>query len=232
MTQILKTNNLLTALPQKIRQQFIASCEYVDLLHDEVLCLPGKPLQYIYFPTSGYISLVRKIDIKSSIEVALVGNEGMLDVGPALGISESMLHVSVQGEGNAFRLKTAKFCRELQYNLILQRLIAHYIFVRMSQITQMTVCTRLHVIEARLARCLLLRHDRSPSDEIHITQQSLASVLGVRRVGITNAAMSLQNRQLIVYNRGILQIINRKGLEGASCVCYKVDKAIYDRTMS
>jgi CRP-like cAMP-binding protein len=231
MIRIPQDNMLLEALSQKDRSGFIARCEKVELIFDNILYEPGEPIRYVYFPTDGYISVIRQIDSGASLEIALVGNEGMVGIAPALGISDSMLHILVQGEGTAWRIKTAFFRQELQRKPALQKILDLYIFVRLSQITQAVACTRFHVIESRLARWLLLRQDRAFSSEIPITQLSLAYLLGVRRAGITKAAISLQNRKLIVYKRGILTIINRKGLEAASCECYQADKDKYDHIM-
>ena len=231
MKRIPHVNSLLAAMPHKHQQQFIGRCEKVDLVFDEVLYEPGEPIRYVYFPTDGYISVINQVDSNSSLEIALVGNEGMAGVASTLGINDSMLLAFVQGEGISWRMKTSLFRHELQHKPVLQKIINNYIFVHLSQITQAVSCTRFHVIESRLARWLLMRQDRGFSNELYITQVSLAYMLGVRRVGITNAASSLQNRKLISYKRGALTIIDRKGLEAASCGCYKVDKTMYDRFM-
>ncbi|MHB1241285.1 MAG: Crp/Fnr family transcriptional regulator [Gammaproteobacteria bacterium] len=164
--------------------------------------------------------------------MALVGTEGMHDIALALGIDVSPLRALVQGEGISLRMKTSYFRRELRHSPALQRGINRYIYVRMSQLAQTAACTRFHLVEARLARWLLMTQDRAHSNKLHITHEFLAYMLGVRRVGITKAAGSLQKRKLINYSRGTITVLNRGGLEAASCGCYQADKATYDRTIA
>lgn len=232
MVQIPRVNGLLAALPRMVQEQFIARCDKVELVLAQVLCKPGDLIHHVYFPTESYISLISQIDQHSNLEIALVGNEGMHGIAPALGVNVSMLYVLVQGAGTALRMKTSVFRQELLRKPLLQKIINHYIFVRLSQIAQAAACTRFHVVEARMARWLLMTQDRAFSNKLNITQEFLAYMLGVRRVGITEAASSLQKRQLIVYKRGTITIINRMGLEAASCGCYQTDRETYDRTMN
>jgi len=224
-------NRLLTALPRKDRQHFLAGCEQVQLVFADVLCEPGDPVRHVYFPTGSYISLVSPVDSHASLEVALVGNEGMHGIALVLGVNVSPLHALVQGEGPALRMSAAPFRRELQHSPALQRGLNRYIYVRMSQFAQTAACTRFHVVEERLARWLLMTQDRAFSDELHITHEFLAFMLGVRRVGITKAAGALQKRKLINYSRGTITVLDRPGLEAAACGCYRADKATYDRIM-
>lgn len=226
------TNSILAALPDSDRQRVLARCESVDLLFGDVLAEPGEPLHHVYFPTESIISLVAKIDGQTRLEVGLVGNEGMMGVTLLLGVAMSPLHALVQGSGKALRMDAATFVRELNNSPALQDSLKRYLYVEMEQLAQTAACTHFHVVEERLARWLLMTQDRAHSNEFHITQEFLAFMLGVRRVGVTTAAISLHNRKLINYSRGDITVLDRPGLEAASCRCYEADKASYARKMS
>jgi len=222
---------LLEALPSSELRRMLAGCEKVDLAFADVLYTPRERLKDVYFPTQSFISLVMPVDDSALLEVGLVGNEGMFGTPLALGVDVSPMRAVVQGAGSALRMDAAYFCRELERSQALQGGINRYIFVQVSQLAQTAACTRFHLVEARLPRWLLMTQDRAHADAFDITQEFLALMLGVRRVGITKAASSLQKRKLIHYSRGRITVLNRRGLKAASCRCYKADCESYDRIL-
>ena len=224
-------NRLLAALPGSDLRRVLAGCETVELAFADVLYNPGERLSHVYFPTTSFISMIMPVDASASLEVGLIGNEGMFGVPLVLGVDVSPVSAVVQGAGSALRMDAPAFCRELGRSPAMQREIDRYVFVRLSQFAQTAGCTRFHVVEARLARWLLMTQDRAHSDAFHVTQEFLALMLGVRRVGVTKAASSLQSRRLIQYSRGDITILDRRGLKAASCGCYKADRETYHRIL-
>ena len=224
-------NRLLEALPRTDLRRMLAGFETVELAFADVLYTPGERLSQVYFPTTSFISLIMPVNSSASIEVGLVGNEGMFGIPLALGVDVSPVRAVVQGAGSALRMDAPTFCRELGRSQALQREIDRYVFVHVTQLAQTAACTRFHVVEARLARWLLMTQDRAHADAFHVTQEFLALMLGVRRVGVTKAASSLQKRNLIHYSRGDITVLDRRGLKAASCGCYKADRESYDRIL-
>ena len=224
-------NRLIESLPGSDRRRMLGSCETVELAFADVLSTPGASLQHVFFPIGGFISLIMPVDDSAALEVGMVGNEGMFGTPLALGVAISPVRAVVQGAGTALRMDAAAFRRELARSAALRQRVDRYIFVQLSQLAQTAACTRFHVVEARLARWLLMTQDRAQANAFHITQEFLAFMLGVRRVGVTKAARSLQERELIQYSRGNITVLDRRGLKAASCGCYKADLESYDRML-
>ncbi len=213
-------NRLIDGLPDKERDSVLHHCELIELVFGDVLCEPDQPLRYVYFPLTGFISLVTTLGSHQALEMGLIGDEGMLGVTVALGVNASPMGAVVQGAGTALRMSATQLKRELRDNPALQRTLNLYLYVLMAQLSQTAACTHFHEIEPRLARWLLMTHDRAHADHFHLTHEFLANMLGVRRSGITVAAGALQLKKLICYSRGEISILDRKGLEKASCECY------------
>ena len=220
-------NHLIERLPRTDRLRLLAVCEPVQLLLSDVLCEPGTPTRHVFFPTDGFISLVALIEGSPGVEVGLVGREGMLGVQLALGVPTTPLHALVQGSGAAWRVGAKAFRQQLAHSPALQRGIHRYLYVLMSQLATSAACLRFHQIGPRLARWLLMSQDRAHADHFHVTQEFLAYMLGVRRVGITMAAGVLQRGGLIGYHRGDFTVLDRPGLEAAACGCYAADRKTY-----
>jgi CRP-like cAMP-binding protein len=225
------TNRLLAALPRKDRQRVTVGCEQVELTYADVLCEPGARIQHAYFPADSFISLAAPVDGRASLEVGLIGNEGMLGIPLILGIRVSPYRALVRGSGTALRMTVASFHRELGASLALRRGLNRYLYALMAQFAQTAACTGFHVLESRLARWLLMTHDRAHGNSFHLTHDFLAEMLGVRRVGVTKAAGALQRAKLIGYRRGQITVLDRPGLEATSCDCYRTMKETYDRIL-
>ncbi len=224
-------NRLLAALPRRDRERVLGRCVEVGLAFGDVLCEQGDPVTQVYFPVDSFVSLLTPGAGHASLEVGLVGNEGMLGVSLVLGVSTTSMRALVQGPGTALRMEQSLFRQELDTCASLRWHLNRYVYVLMNQFAQSTACTRFHVLGARLARWLLMTHDRAHGDQFHVTHEFLSFMLGVRRVGVTNAAGVLQREGLISYRRGDITVLDRAGLEAAACSCYRADIAIYERML-
>jgi CRP-like cAMP-binding protein len=220
---------LIQLLPGKERKRLLAICEPVELAMSQVLFDSGAATRHVYFPIEGFVSLVTPIDGKPVLEVGMVGSEGMLGTHLALGVSAMPMHALVQGAGSAWRIAALPFRSELARSAALQKNVLRYIHVTTLQLASMAACLRFHQISQRLARWLLMTQDRAHMDHFHVTHEFVAYMLGVRRVGVTTAAVTLQRSGLIEYRRGQLIVLDRRGLEAASCSCYAADRKAYDR---
>jgi CRP-like cAMP-binding protein len=215
-------NSLLAALPREDYKRLLGELEPVTLISGEVLYEPGERIRQVYFPNDGQVSLLIVVAGGKALEVGLVGREGMVGIPLALGAEASPVRALVQGSGSALRMKAGSFLEALGHSVPLQHEVYRYAYAKLVQARQTAACNRFHPVEARLARWLLMTRDRVRSDQFHLTHEFLADTLGIRRVGVTNAATALQRRKLISYRRGNIRILNRNGLKAASCDCYEI----------
>jgi CRP-like cAMP-binding protein len=225
-------NRLIDALARKDRDRVLEGCETVDLTFGQILCEPRKPLRYAYFPLTGFVSLVTTLGKHLPMEMGLVGNEGMLGVTLMLGVDAAPLRGVVQGKGTALRMSAARFRRQLLASPGLRKILHRYLYVLMGQLSTSAACIQFHEVAPRLARWLLMTHDRAHADHFHLTHAYLAGMLGVRRSGITVAASTLKRDQLIRYTRGEISILDRRGLEAACCECYNATIDDYARLLA
>ena len=221
-------NSLLAALPRKEYRRLHAGLEPMTMNFGEVLYEPGDTIRHVYFPSDSLVSLLTLADGHLALEVGLIGREGMVGIPLILGHQLSSVRALVQGTGTAMRMAAALFRKEFRLSLPLQRELYRYTHTLMAQISQTAACNRFHVVETRLARWLLMTHDRVKSDQFRMTHEFLGTMLGVRRVGVTKAAHALQKRNLIRYTRGDITVLDRTGLEAAACECYEVVKDMHD----
>ena len=222
-------NHLIDIMPRKERTRLLTTCELVKLRAKEVLADSATITRHVYFPTDSFVSLFTSIEDSPVLEVGMIGNEGMLGTQIALDVPQGGLHARVQGEGSAWRLTTAQFKNELSRNQGLRHSLNRYLQVTMLQLTSVARCLRFHDIEHRFARWLLMTQDRAHQNTFDVTQESIAFMLGVRRVSITQAATDLQRRGVIEYERGEVTVIDRQALESASCSCYAADRSCYSK---
>jgi CRP-like cAMP-binding protein len=221
-------NRLLAALTKKEYQQLLPRLETVTLTFGDILFEPGDTIRHVYFPNNSIVSLLSAVGERQHLEVGIVGNEGMAGLPVFMGVSKSRTRGLVQGEGSAMRMKVAALRKETSNGSSLHKLLHRYTHALMTQISQTAACNRFHHVNQRLARWLLMTHDRIEGDEFRLTQEFLSQMLGVRREGVTLAAGILQKQKLISYSRGRIRILDRAGLERASCQCYAMVKDEYD----
>ena len=219
-------NRLLQALPEIDRGRLVKQCDCVELAFGTVLYEPGHPILHVYFPRTAIISQAVTLYGHPPLEMGLIGNEGMLGATLALGINTAPMRAVVHGAGSALRMMGLPLQRALLESPSLASQLSHYLYVQLMQLAQTAACTHFHEIEPRLARWLLMTHDRAHANHFHLTHAYLANMLGVRRSGVTLAAGTLQQRGLIRYARGEITILDRKGLEAASCECYGATHSI------
>ena len=222
------TNRILAALTRSEYKLISSRLERVPLIFSEDIFQPGQPIRHVYFPESGIISLLSGIDDYSTIEVGIVGDEGMVGLPLFLGVRNASSYAVVQGEGFALRLPAADLARLSRDCGRFQRMMLRYMHSVLTQISQSAACNQFHRIDERLARWLLMTSDRMHSNSFRITQEFLSNMLGVRREGVNKAAGLLQERELVSYAHGQLKIRNRRGLERTACKCYEIIKREYE----
>jgi CRP-like cAMP-binding protein len=224
-------NGLLAALPREEYERILPHLGHVSFALGEVLYEPGGQMAHIYFPSTAIVSLLYTMENGSSAEMGIAGNDGLVGVALFTGGNTMPNRAVVQSAGGAFRMQAKALQEEFARGGTFQRLLLLYTQALLTQMSQTAVCNRLHEIEQQLCRWLLLSHDRLDSDELVMTQELIANMLGVRREGVTTAAGRLQEQGLISYARGRIQVLDRRRLEAAACECYKVVKDEYDRLL-
>ena len=224
-------NNLLAALPAADYQRLLPDLEFVQLPLGVAVYESGGKMDYVYFPTDCIVSLLYVMKDGASAEIAVVGHEGLVGVALFMGGESTPSRAVVQSAGSAYRLPSNTLKREFEHNAPLQHLLLRYTQALITQMAQTAVCNRHHSVEQQLCRWLLLSLDRLPSNELAMTQELIANMLGVRREGVTEAAGQLQTAGLIQYHRGRIKVLDRPKLEQRVCECYSVVKRESDRLL-
>ena len=226
-----RQNHLLAALPIVDYERLVGDLELIPMALGDVLYESGSQQGHVYFPTNCIVSLLYVMEDGSSAEIAVVGNEGIIGVSLFMGGETTPSRAVVQSAGYAYRLKGQFLKREFTRSVELQHLLLRYTQALLTQMAQTAVCNRHHSVDQQLCRWLLLSLDRLASNELTMTQELIANMLGVRREGVTEAAGKLQEIGLINYSRGRITVVNRPGLEAKACECYRVVKREFDRLL-
>lgn len=225
-------NQLLDALPAEVYDRLAPHLELVPMPLGAVLCESGGCLRHAYFPTDCIVSLLCIMEDGASAEIAMVGNEGFFGISLFMGGETTTSRAVVQSAGHSYRLAAQHLKNEFNHGGPIQHLLLHYTQALITQVAQTAVCNRHHSVEQQLCRWLLLSLDRLSGNELSMTQELIANMLGVRREGVTQAAGKLQRAGLIEYCRGHIKVLNRPGLEACACECYLVVKKEFDRLLS
>jgi CRP-like cAMP-binding protein len=227
-----RENHLLGMLPKDEYQRLEAHLELVNLTLGQSLVEAGKTMHHVYFPTDAIVSLLNVMETGTSTEIAVVGAEGIVGISLFMGGETTPSRAVVQSSGTAYRLRGQILKDEFYRAGPLQRMLLRYTQALITQMAQTAVCNRHHSLDQQLCRWLLLSLDRLPTNELAMTQELIANMLGVRREGVTEAAGKLQKAKMITYSRGVIRILDRPGLEQRVCECYGVVKKEYDRLLS
>jgi CRP-like cAMP-binding protein len=221
-TQVAIGNRILAALPAEQFARLQQHLSMVSLERDKVLYITGDEIRYVYFPTSGLVSLLSTTETGSTVEAAMVGNEGIIGLPVILKNKMIPFEVTVQTQTDAFRIKAEDLQEEFDRGEALHELILRYLNLLIAEITQSALCHRFHTVEEALGRWLLLAQDRLHTDSLNLTQEIISHALGVPRTGVTMAAGALQRAGLIRYSRGKIAIVDRARLEANSCECFRI----------
>jgi CRP-like cAMP-binding protein len=225
-------NRLLASLPKKEYERLLPELKPITLTFGEVLYQPGDTMKHVYFPTDSIVSLLSAMSEKASLEVGMIGNEGMAGLPIFMGVNVSRNRALVQGSGSAMRMTSVAVRHEANRLGTLHRLMHRYAHSLLTQVSQAAACNRFHSVDARLARWLLMTSDRLGTDEFRLTQEFMSNMLGVRREGVNKAAGTLQAAKLIRYSRGVITILNHRALERKSCECYAIIKSESDEYLN
>jgi CRP-like cAMP-binding protein len=222
-------NRILSTLPPDVFARILPDLKMVPLKFRVSLHEPGDKMPYVYFPNSGVISMLTVMEDGTAVEIATIGNEGMVDLFVFLGLEESDSRLLIQVPGTAMRMESTRFREHVAENPRLRALLGYYAIALFALVAQSTACNRMHPMVARCARWLLMTHDRVDAAEFPMTHDFLSEMLGVRRPSVSVAAKALKDAGLIKYHRGRITVIDRAGLEAASCECYRLIRARFDR---
>lgn len=226
-----RRNHVLAALPPDEYARIQPQLEPATLKLGDSLCESGIPMRYVYFPTTAIVSLLYVMEDGASAEIAVVGNEGVVGVSLFMGGESTTSRAVVQSAGDAYRVRANQMKQEFLRAGPMQRVLLRYTQALLTQMAQTAVCNRHHTVDQQLCRWLLLSLDRLPSNQLTMTQELIANMLGVRREGVTEAAGKLQRAGLIEYRRGHITVMDRPGLESRVCECYAVVKKEFDRLL-
>lgn len=225
-------NRLISSLPPKERGLFLEQSELVELKLHTVVVAAGQTSEHAYFPIDSFVSVILPMEDSPQIEVGLVGSEGMFNISLVLGVNSTSFTSVVQGAGRSFRIHRSALKNRLEKGRCLRDVLNRYVDVRESQLAQQAACMNYHTVEQRLARWLLMARDRAHSNELFLTQDVLALMIGVRRESVARAASEFQHRGVISYSRGYLMLLDEAELATSACTCYETDLAVYKQALS
>lgn len=220
-------NNLINLLPKNIQELILSKAKLVDLSLSDDICAFGKPVENLYFPTDGFISITQSIDKHPPLEIGMIGREGMLGAEVILGSMTNPFGALVQGSGNSWKMGVNDFLTQVKNIPEFESIVSSYLMVRINQLGLSIACEHFHEIGPRLAKWLLMSQDRAQSSTFSMTHEFIALMLGVRRVGITTTAADFRRRGLIEYHRGQMKVLNRVALQAEACSCYQKNRKIY-----